>query len=352
MSVKVAATHVMGSIEPRKVYCNTLIEMAKEDGRVCVLDADLMGAAGTKPFQAAFPERTFDCGVQEANMIGVAGGLSSRGFIPFAHTFGIFAARRACDQIFLAGAYAKQNIKVVGSDPGITAGLNGGTHMPFEDLGILTTIPGITVVEPCDAVAVGKVTRLAKETYGTWYMRLVRKEAAAVYEEDTDDFEVGKANLLRDGTDVTIIAMGYMVAEALKAADMLEEMGISARVLDMWCLKPLDEAAVIAAAKETGAIVTAENHSIKNGLGGAVASCLALNRPTAVEMVGVQDEFGEVAKTPALAGRFKLTAEEIVAKTQKVLVRKAHKHTWATLSNDLAKAINELRTYTDDVFTF
>ena len=351
MSVKVAATHEMGKLEPRKVFCDTLIEMAKEDDRVCVLDADLMGAAGTKPFQTAFPERTFDCGVQEANMIGVAGGLSSRGFIPFAHTFGIFAARRACDQIFLAGAYARQNIKVVGSDPGITAGLNGGTHMPFEDLGIMTTIPGLTVVEPCDAVAVGKVTRLAKENYGTWYMRLVRKEAAVVYEEGTD-FTVGKANLLRDGSDVTIIAIGYMVAEALKAAEMLEKEGISARVLDMWCLKPLDEEAVIAAAKETGCIVTAENHSVKNGLGSAVASCLALNRPTAIEMVGVQDEFGEVAKTPELAGRFKLTADEIAAKARKAVARKAHKHTWARISDDLATAISELHSFTDDVFSF
>lgn len=351
MSVKVAATHEVGKLEPRKAFCDTLIELAKEDERVCILDADLMGAAGTKPFQAAFPERTFDCGVQEANMIGVAGGLSSRGFIPFAHTFGIFAARRACDQIFLAGAYAKQNIKVVGSDPGITAGLNGGTHMPFEDLGIMTTIPGITVVEPCDAVAVGKVTRLAKENYGTWYMRLVRKEAAVVYEEDTE-FTMGKANLLRDGFDVTIIAMGYMVAEALKAADMLEKEGISARVLDMWCLKPLDEEAVISAAKTTGCIVTAENHNVKNGLGSAVASCLARNRPTAVEMVGVQDEFGEVAVTPDLAKRFKLTADEIVVKARRAMVRKAHKHTWSRISSDLATALSQLRTYRDDNFSF
>lgn len=351
MSVKVAATHEIGTLEPRKAYCNALIEMAKTDGRICVLDADLMGAAGTKPFQAAFPDRTFDCGVQEANMIGVAGGLSSRGFIPFAHTFGIFAARRACDQVFLAGAYARQNIKVVGSDPGITAALNGGTHMPFEDLGIMTTIPGLTVVEPCDAVAVDKVTRLAAENYGTWYMRLVRKEAAVVYEEGTE-FTVGKANLLRDGLDVTIIAMGYMVAEALKAAEMLEKEGISAQVLDMWCLKPLDEEAVINAAKKTGCVVTAENHNVKNGLGSAVAACLSQNRPTALEMVGVQDEFGEVGPTSELAQRFKLTADEIVVKAKRAMARKAHKHTWSRLSYDLATAISELRSYTDDVFSF
>lgn len=321
MSVKVAKDHAVSSKELRKEFCETLIALAAEDEKVVVLDADLMNAAGTKPFLAAYPERTFDCGVQEANMIGVAAGLSSRGFIPFTHTFGPFAARRACDQIFMSCAYAKQNVKVVGSDPGVTAALNGGTHMPFEDLGIMSTIPEMTVVEPCDLVSIGKVTRLAKETYGCWYIRLHRKGAPVIYEDGTD-FTVGKANLLKDGKDVTIIAIGYLVAEALKAAEALEKEGISARVLDMWCLKPLDEEAVIAAAKETGAIVTAENHNIKNGLGSAVASTLALNCPTIQEMVGVQDEFGEVGPTPYLAERFKLTADEIIAKAKKAVARK------------------------------
>ena len=322
MRIKVAANHAMGDKELRKEFCDTLIAMAEEDNRVVVLDADLMNAAGTKPFRAAFPDRTFDCGVQEANMIGVAAGLSSRGFIPFTHTFGPFAARRACDQIFMSCAYAKQNVKVVGSDPGITAALNGGTHMPFEDMGIMSTIPEMTVVEPCDAVSVGKVTRLAKETYGSWYIRLHRKPAPVIYEKESE-FTVGKANLLREGSDVTILAMGYMVAEALKAADSLAAQGISARVLDMWCLKPLDVEAVLAAAKETGAIVTAENHNIINGLGSAVASALALNCPVPMEMVGVQDEFGEVGQVPYLAERFGLTARAGEDKVNKVLARKA-----------------------------
>ena len=321
MSVKISADHAMGDKELRKEFCDTLIAMAEEDSRVVVLDADLMNAAGTKPFRAAFPDRTFDCGVQEANMIGVAAGLSSRGFIPFTHTFGPFAARRACDQIFMSGAYAKQNVKVVGSDPGITAALNGGTHMPFEDMGIMSTIPEMTVVEPCDAVSVGKVIRLAKDSYGTWYIRLHRKAAPVIYEAGSE-FTLGKANLLREGADVTIIAMGYMVAEALKAAESLAAQGISARVLDMWCLKPLDTEAVLAAAKETGAIVTAENHNVINGLGSAVASALALGCPVPMEMVGVQDEFGEVGQVPYLAERFGLTAQEIEAKVKKVLSRK------------------------------
>lgn len=321
MSVKVAKDHAMGTKELRKEFCETLLAMAEEDNRVVVLDADLMNAAGTKPFRAAYPERTFDCGVQEANMIGVAAGLSSRGFIPFTHTFGPFAARRACDQIFMSCAYAKQNVKVIGSDPGITAALNGGTHMPFEDMGIMSTIPEMTVAEPCDAVAVNKVIRVAKDTFGTWYIRLHRKPAPVIYEAETD-FVVGKANELKDGSDVTIIAMGYLVAEALKAAEALEAEGISARVLDMWCLKPLDKEAVIKAAKETGAIVTAENHNVVNGLGSAVASALALEMPVPVEMVGVQDEFGEVGQPNYLSERFKLTAAEIVNKAKKAITRK------------------------------
>lgn len=321
MSVIVAKDHGVNNIELRKAFCETLIAMAEKDDKVVVLDADLMNAAGTKPFGEAFPERTFDCGVQEADMIGVAAGLSARGFIPFTHTFGPFASRRACDQIYMSCAYAKQNVKVVGSDPGVTAALNGGTHMPFEDMGIMSTIPEMTVAEPCDAVAVKHVIRRAKETDGTWYIRLHRKAAPVIYEEGTD-FTIGKANQLRDGKNVTIIAMGYCVAEALKAAELLEAEGITARVLDMWCLKPLDEEAVIDAARETGAVVTAENHNVVNGLGAAVASALVRNYPAPVEMVGVQDEFGEVGPVNYLAERFKLTAEEIVSKAKTAMSRK------------------------------
>lgn len=322
MSVKLAATHETGALEPRKAFCNTLLEMAKEDERICVLDADLMNAAGTKPFKQAYPERTFDCGVQEANMIGVAAGLSATGMIPFTHTFSTFASRRACDQIFMSCLYAKQNVKIVGSDPGITAALNGGTHMPFEDVGILRTMPDVTIVEPVDAVAVAALTRLAAETYGTWYIRLVRKSAPTIYEEGTT-FEIGKANLLRDGKDATIIAMGYCVAEALKAADTLAEEGIEVRVLDMFCVKPLDRQAVIDAAKQTGAIVTAENHNVLNGLGSAVADVLcAEDCYVPLEKIGSQDEFGEVGPTSYLAKRFHMTAADIAEKVKKAIERK------------------------------
>lgn len=321
MGVIVADFHKHGDTELRKVYCSTLMELAAEDERVCVLDADLMNASATKPFAAAFPENTFDCGVQEANMLGVAAGLSATGQIPFTHTFAPFAARRACDQIFVSCAYAKQNVKIVGSDPGITTALNGGTHMPFEDIAIMRSIPEITVVEPADAVAVREVVRMAKEAYGVWYIRLHRKTAPAIYEAGTT-FEVGKANLLRDGKDVTIIAMGFCVAEALKAAELLEKEGIQARVLDMFCVKPLDEAAVIRAAQETGAVVTAENHNVINGLGSAVADVLASSCWAPLEKVGVQDEFGEVGPVDYLQERFGLTAQAICEKAKKAIARK------------------------------
>lgn len=321
MGVILADFHKHGDTELRKVYCNTLMAMAQEDDRVCVLDADLMNASATKPFAAAFPDNTFDCGVQEANMIGVAAGLSATGQIPFTHTFAPFAARRACDQIFVSCAYAKRNVKVVGSDPGITTALNGGTHMPFEDVGIMRTIPEMTVVEPADAVAVEALVRLAKETYGVWYIRLHRKTAPAIYAPGTT-FEVGKANQLRDGKDVTIIAMGFCVAEALKAAEELEKEGITARVLDMFCVKPIDAEAVIRAAKETGAIVTAENHNVINGLGSAVADVLAQNCYAPLEKVGVQDEFGEVGPVDYLQQRYNLTAQAICEKVKKAIARK------------------------------
>ena len=322
MKVITAASHGNSEQEMRKVFCDTLIDLADRDARIVLLDADLMNAAGTKRFQARYPERTFDCGVQEANMIGVAAGLSATGMIPFTHTFSPFASRRACDQIFMSCLYAKQNVKIIGSDPGITAALNGGTHMPFEDVGILRTMPGITIVEPADPIAVEAIVRLAAKTEGTWYIRLMRRNVPVIYEAGTE-FHVGKANQLCDGTDVTIIAEGFCVAESLKAAEMLKDDGISARVIDMFCLKPLDEEAVAAAVRDTGAIVTAENHNVINGLGSAVADAL-MKRGCFIplEKVGVQDEFGEVGPVPYLAERFHITATDIAEKAKRAVERK------------------------------
>ena len=308
-------------IEMRQVLTSTLIKLAEKDPRIVVFDADLMSAAGTKPFSAQFPDRTFNCGVQEANMIGVAAGMSACGKVPFTHTFGTFATRRACDQVFLSGAYARLNVKMIGSDPGVTAALNGGTHMPFEDLGIMRGIPTMTVIEPTDNTMLAALLPQIIEAYGMCYIRLHRRITTRIFEEGSI-FAIGKAALLQDGQDVTIISIGLCVAESVKAARILESKGVHARLLNMFTLKPIDREAVIKAAKETGAIVTAENHNVINGLGSAVAEVLVQEYPAPLEMVGVKDEFGEVGPVEYLADRFGLTAEYIVAAAEKVIARK------------------------------
>lgn len=254
-------------------------------------------------------------------MVGVAAGLSAVGKIPFVHTFAPFITRRACDQVFVSGAYARLNVKLVGSDPGITAALNGGTHMPFEDMGIMRGIPEMTVLEPTDTVMLADILRQISTVYGMHYMRLVRKQSVRIY-EDGSTFEIGKAVALREGKDVTIIASGYCVAQSLEAAGVLSTKGISARVLNIFTWKPMDVEAVVKAARETGAIVTAENHNVINGLGSAVAEVLVKNAPVPMEMVGVQDQFGEVGPVDYLAERFELKAEKIVAAVEKVCSRK------------------------------
>ncbi len=309
------------SQEMRAAFCETLMELAEEYKDLIVMDADLMGAMGTKPFQAKYPERTVDCGIQEANMIGVAAGLSLTGKIPFAHTFGPFMSRRACDQIFLSGAYAKANVKLIGSDPGITAQTNGGTHMPFEDMGIMRGTPEMTVIEPTDITMLKYVLRYMAGHYGMQYMRLVRKQCMKIYEDGTE-FEVGKAVTVREGKDVTIIASGFCVGQAIKAADVLEKEGIQARILDMFTWKPLDEDAIIKAAKETGAIVSAENHTVTTGLGAAVSETVVKNCPVPMELIGIQDRFGQVGTLDFLAEQYHLTVEDIVEAAKKAIARK------------------------------
>lgn len=307
--------------EMRTVYCETLMELAGNDQRVVVLDADLMSSMGMIPFGKAFPERTFNVGIQEANMIGVAAGLSATGKIPFAHSFAPFASRRCFDQIFLSCGYAKLNVRIVGSDPGVTAAFNGGTHMPLEDLGILRTVPNITLLEPTDSIMLKDLLKQTAGLYGVFYIRLLRKSAMKIYEEGST-FEIGKAVEVKAGSDVTIIATGIMVEEALKAADSLAVEGINARVLNMFTLKPIDKEAIIRAAQETGAIVTAENHNIINGLGSAVAEVITENVLVPLERVGVNDHFGEVGPQNFLQEKFGLTAANIVDKVKKAVARK------------------------------
>jgi transketolase len=322
LNIIVSKTHLKEKVAMRDAYCQTLIELASQDERIVAVDADVMNSMGTVPFQQAFPDRSFNCGIQEANMIGVAAGLSATGKIPFAHTFGVFATRRVLDQVFVSCSYAKLNVKIIGGDPGITAAFNGGTHMPFEDLGIMRGIPEMVVIEPTDSTMMRDITRQIVGMYGVCYIRSVRKNAVQVYEEGSR-FEIGKAALLRDGKDVTIIATGLLTSEALIAADRLEKENISARVLNMFTIKPIDRAAIISAARETGAIVTAENHNIINGLGSAVAEVLVEEALAPMERVGVQDLFGEVGSEDYLRDRFGLAATDIVAKARKVISRKA-----------------------------
>ncbi|HYE83440.1 MAG TPA: transketolase family protein [Clostridia bacterium] len=321
MSIKIAKENVKETAAMRDVYCQTLMDMAKEDDSIVVLDADLMSSMGMAKFWKAYPERTFNCGIQEANMIGVAAGLSATGKVPYAHSFGPFASRRCYDQVFMSCAYAKLNVRIIGSDPGVTAAFNGGTHMPLEDMGIMRNIPEMTILEPVDTAMLKDLVKQVADIYGVFYIRLLRKNPVKIYEEGSS-FEIGKAVTLREGKDATVIATGIMVAEALKAAENLEKDGISVKVVNMFTLKPVDKDAIIAAAKETGAIVTAENHNIINGLGSAVAEVLSENIPTPLERVGVQDVFGEVGPEDYLKERFGLTAAGIEAKVKKVIARK------------------------------
>ena len=262
---------MLESQEMRKVYCDTMIALAKEDPRIVDVEADLTGAHGMKPFKAAYPDRSFNVGIAEANMVGVAAGLSACGKIPFVHSFATFASRRCFDQIAISVCYAGLNVKIVGSDPGVGAELNGGTHMALEDMGIMRTLPGMTVFEPTDSVQLRKALPAIVEHEGPVYIRLFRRQAENVF-DDGYEFDLGKADLLRDGSDVTLIASGVCVANALQAAETLAQEGVSARVLNIHTIKPIDADAVIKAASETGALVTAENHNVIGGLGSAVAA--------------------------------------------------------------------------------
>jgi transketolase len=281
-----------------------------------------MGAHGMKAFAERFPDRSFNVGVAEANMAGVAAGLAAAGKIPFIHSFATFATRRCFDQIAISICYAKLNVRIIGSDPGVGAELNGGTHMALEDVGIMRTLPGMTIFEPVDSVQLKVALPALTYREGPVYMRLFRKAAESVFQEGYQ-FKPGSADVLRDGADVTIIASGVCVSEALTAAGKLDESGIKARVLNIHTVKPIDTESVLQAAAETGAIVTAENHSIIGGLGSAVAEVLAEERPTPLVRVGVRDRFGEVGKQDYLMRTFGITAADIANAARKAVQRKA-----------------------------
>ncbi len=306
--------------EMRAIYAETLMALVEEGKDIIILEADLMRATGTTAFAKKYPERAINVGVAEADLVGVASGLSAGGKIPFAATFGCFASRRAYDQFFLSANYAHLNVKLIGTDPGVTAAYNGGTHMPFEDLTLMRVIPNLTIAEPTDAVSLAAVTRIAAETEGCFYMRLQRKAAPQVY-PDGEKFELGKAKVLRRGKDVTLVALGtVMVNETLKAATTLAEEGIEATVIDAIWLAPLDEATILANSP-SGRIVTCENHRVTGALGSAVAELIAEKAPgMRLARIGVAANlFGEVGTLDYLAERFELTAPHIADAARKLM---------------------------------
>ena len=313
-----------GSLDARQckaVLGETIPALAAEDPDLIYLDADLMNCIGTAKWAAANPDRAVNCGIAEANMIGVACGLAASGFKPIVHTFGPFASRRCFDQVFLSGGYAKNDITVIGTDPGVTATLNGGTHMPFEDVALYRSLPGSTIIDVTDPTMLISVLRQCKDRPGVKYIRVGRKQYARVY-EDGSELPIGKAVTLREGTDLVIFAAGIMVHEALQAALALEKEGVSAAVVDMFTIKPIDRGAVITWARKTGAVVVAENHNRNGGLFSAVSELLAENCPTPAACVAVEDEFGEVGPQSYLQERFGLTAAHVAQAARDVLKRK------------------------------
>ena len=306
----------------RDGYVNAMLELMEEDKSVVHIDCDLMSCINTTKLGKAFPNQTFNAGIAEQNAMGVAAGLAATGRKAFYHSFGCFASRRAFDQAFLSAGYSRLNVKIIGSDPGVTAALNGATHMPFEDCGLYMNVPNCVVIDSCDYTQTYALTkRLAKDVDEISYMRLIRKGHKTVY-ADGSDFEIGKGVVLKEGTDVTIISSGIMVDKALSAQELLAAEGINAKVIDMHTWKPLDEDLVIASAKETGCIVTAENHQVGTGLGSAIANVLAKNCPTPIEMVGIQNEYGQVGSEGELCKIFHLMPEDIAAAAKKAISRK------------------------------
>lgn len=307
--------------EMRQTLAGALVERAKTDDRIVVIEADLMSCHATKVFKQEFPERFVNVGIAEQNMIGIAAGMSTMGKIPFAYSFGPFATRRCYDQIFISVAYARQNVKIVGTDPGVLAEYNGGTHMPFEDMALMRAIPHMVCFEPVDATMLEKAVDQIVDYQGAVYIRLQRKKAEKVF-DDSLNFELGKAIKIRDGKDVTLIASGIMVARAIEAAELLKEDGISARVVNIHTWKPIDKDAIIECAKETGAIVTCENHNVCNGLGSAVAEVVCQNSPVPMRLVGVKDEFGQVGKNAYLSEQYHITTQDIVEAAREVVKNK------------------------------
>lgn len=304
-------------------FCENLRGMLEKDKDVMYLDGDLMFCYGDPMWKLAddYADRVLRCGIAEANMVGTAAALSVQGKKPIIHTFASFVVRRAFDQIFITGAYAHKTLNIIGSQPGYVQTCWGGTHDCFEDTAIMRTIPNAYIFDIVDGVQFNKLISQTIDRKGIYYYRTPLSDNVAVYGEN-QEFEIGKGIILRDGTDATVIAAGRLVTIALQAAELLAAEGISIRVVDMFTIKPLDEELVVRCAKETGAIVTAENASVYGGLGAAVAECLSEKYPVVVERIGTKDQFGEVGTEAYLRGRFGMNPDDIAAKVKLAISKK------------------------------
>lgn len=306
----------------KNVFGRVIEQICAEDGDVVYLDSDLMNSFGTLGFRERNKAQAINCGVAEADMIGIAAGLSAGGKKPYAHTFGPFASRRCFDQVFLSVGYGGNSVRLFGSDPGVTAAFNGGTHMPFEDMALMRAVPGSTVIDVTDAAMLESLMWQMKDRCGLTYVRTTRKSYPAVYSAD-HAFRIGKGEIVRDGADLTIIACGLMVGEALEAARLLQEKGVNARVVDMFTVKPIDTELVLRCAAETGAILTAENHNVIGGLGDAVGAELLENGACVpVKKLGVKESFGSVGPQDYLQEHYGLTAAKVAEAAEAVLNRK------------------------------
>lgn len=310
-------------VELTKAYSQQLIALAKENPMIVDLEADVGNCIYGPDFQKEFPERYIDLGICEQSLSSVSAGMSAIGMIPFCHTFAVFASRRMCDQNYISCAYAKNNVKIVASAPGISSGENGGTHHANEDIALVRPITDITILEPADSAAMRWAVRTAAANFGVYYIRAERLKNNKIYEDDSQ-FQIGKANIIREGSDVTLIAEGsLMLNTCIRAREMLAQEGISARVVDIFTIKPIDVDTIVQCAKETGAIVTAENHSITGGLGSAVAEVLC-DQFCGVPMkrIGVPNRFGEVAQPDELQRVMHMMPEDVCVAAKAVIAGK------------------------------
>lgn len=305
-------------MEFRQALAKELSRLMKQDESICILDADLAKPNGTYPLYKEFPDRTFNVGIAEANMVGVAAGLAASNLKPNVFSFAPFSTRRALDQIMISVCYAKQNVKIWGTDPGITAETNGGTHMSFEDIGVLRSIPTMTIFDVVDAKQLEQAVEQIESYNGPMYIRTPRKTRPDVYGDDYK-FELFKADVIEEGKDITIIASGTMVYEAKEAVAELKKEGIKAELISANFIKPLDEQTLLNSINKTNVVLTCENHNVIGGLHSAVCELVCKNKPVKVYAIGVQDQFGQVGKYNELLEAYRMTKQDIIEKVKEIL---------------------------------